>query len=174
MPAQRTSCVVQRRPLALCGCLRRAPGASLGVAMPRIAWRHLALRVRAAVSVRHRDAPSAGFTSLRVDAPRCVAAPRAAVCVHAERRSLAFPTTSCAMLQFTLCVGACRLPRCVAISVWHRDAPYGAAPLRACAVVAHSAFLPNSGKKFECWTLRGTALHLMESGSVPSKMTLSI
>lgn len=90
MPAQRTSCVVQRRPLALCGCLRRAPGASLDVATTRIAWRHLALRVRAAVSVRHRDAPSVGFTSLRVNAPRCVAAPRAAVCVHAERRSLAF------------------------------------------------------------------------------------
>lgn len=90
MPAQRTPCVVQRRPLVLCGCLRRAPGASLDVAAPRISWRHLALRVRTAVSVRHRDAPSAGFTSLRINAPRCVAAPRAAVCVHAERRSLAF------------------------------------------------------------------------------------
>lgn len=90
MPAQRTSCVVQRRPLALCGCLRRVSGASLDVATTRIAWRHLALRVRAAVSVRHRDAPSAGFTSLRVNAPRCVAAPRAVVCIRAERRLLAF------------------------------------------------------------------------------------
>ena len=90
MPAQRTSCVVQRRPLALCGCLRRAPGASLGVATPRIAWRHPALRVRAAVSVRHRDAPSVGFTSLRVNVLRRAAAPRAAVCIRAERRLLAF------------------------------------------------------------------------------------
>lgn len=79
-----------------------------------------------------------------------------------------FPTTSCAVLQFTLCVGACRLPRCVATSVWHRDAPHGAAPLRACAVVAHSTFLPNSGKNVECWTLRGAALCLMGSGSISS------
>lgn len=90
MPAQRTSCVVQRRPLALCACLRRAPGASLDVATTRIAWRHLALRVRAAVSVRHRDAPSVGFTSLRVNVLRRAAAPRAAVCIRAERRLLAF------------------------------------------------------------------------------------
>lgn len=168
MPAQRTSCVVQRRPLALCGCLRRVSGASLDVATTRIAWRHLALRVRAAVSVRHRDAPSAD--SLRCASTFCAARQRL---VRRYASALnggfsRFPTTSCAVLQFTLCVGACRLPRCVAISVWHRDAPYGAAPLRACAVVAHSTFLPNSGKKFECWTLRGTALHLMESGSISS------
>ena len=90
MPGRRASCVVQRRPLVLCGCLRRVSGASLDVAAPRIAWRHLALRVRTAVSVRHRDAPSVGFTSLRVNVLRCAAAPRAAVCIRAERRLLAF------------------------------------------------------------------------------------
>ena len=116
MPAQRTSCVVQRRPLALCGCLRRAPGASLDVATTRIAWRHLALRVRAAVSVRHRDAPSVGFTSLRVNAPRCVAAPRAVVCIRAERRLLAFSNDilRCAAVYVVRwCVSAPALRGCI-------------------------------------------------------------
>ena len=88
MPAQRASCVVLR--FTLCGCLRRAPGASLDVAAARFAWRHLALRVRTAVSARHRDAPSVGFTSLRVNVLRRAAAPRAAVCIRAERIFLAF------------------------------------------------------------------------------------
>lgn len=116
MPAQWASCVVQRRPLVLCGCLRCAPGASLDVAAARIAWRHLALRVRTAVSVRHRDAPSVGFTSLRVNAPRCVAAPRAVVCIRAERRLLAFSNDilRCAAVYVVRwCVSAPALRGCI-------------------------------------------------------------
>lgn len=174
MPAQWASCVVQRRPLVLCGCLRRAPGASLDVAAARIAWRHLALRVRTAVSVRHRDAPSAGFTSLRVNVLRRAAAPRAAVCIRAERRLLAFSNDilRCAAVYVVRwCVSAPALRGCIRMA---SRCSARCCPSSACAVVAHSTFLPNSGKNVECWTLRGTALHLMESGSVPSKMTLSV
>lgn len=116
MPAQRASCAVLRRPFVLCGCLRRAPGASLDVAAARIAWRHLALRVRTAVSARHRDAPSAGFTSLRVNVLRRAAAPRAAVCIRAERMFLAFSddVLRCAAVYVVRwCVSAPALHGCI-------------------------------------------------------------
>lgn len=174
MPAQRASCAVQRRPFVLCGCLRRAPGASLDAAAARIAWRHLALRVRTAVSARHRDAPSVGFTSLRVNVLRRAAAPRAAVCIRAERMFLAFSddVLRCAAVYVVRwCVSAPALHGCIRMA---SRCPHGAAPLRACAVVAHSAFLPNSGKKFECWTLCGAVLCLMKSGSVSLRMTSSV
>lgn len=116
MPAQRASCAVLRRPFVLCGCLRRAPGASLDVAAARFAWRHLALRVRTAVSARHRDAPSAGFTSLRVNVLRRAAAPRAAVCIRAERMFLAFSddVLRCAAVYVVRwCVSAPALHGCI-------------------------------------------------------------
>ena len=72
------------------GFLRCAAATSRVVRLFAACVRCLARCSGAPHSVRHRDAPSVGFTSLRVNVLRCAAAPRAAVCIRAERRLLAF------------------------------------------------------------------------------------
>ena len=160
--------------LALCGCLRRAPGASLDVAAARIAWRHLALRVRTAVSARHRDAPSAGFTSQRVNVLRRAAAPRAAVCIRAERMFLAFSddVLRCAAVYVVRwCVPAPVLHGCIRMAsrCSARCCPFS----RLCGCRTFGIFAKFRQKVRMLDALRA-ALCLMKSGSVSLRMTSSV